>query len=170
MRGACSYLACHWSCRAIEQIICSLVTHNPLVEISFKVCHSSAFQTISVRSVCSKIINYSGSILANLNNTMQTKQHVMKKPHSYSNRNKIYKGLLIVVEGFWAGNVQNLQFSWNCIQYIFISRGVAFLMYEEYLKQGSNNILKQFLHFFTKNFWEKVDVNHKSLNKIKFVF
>ena len=57
---------------------------------SVKVCHSSAFQTISHRSVYIKIINYSDSISANLNNTIQTKQHAMKKSHSYSNRNKIY--------------------------------------------------------------------------------
>ena len=40
---------------------------------ALKVCHSSAFQTISVRSFFIKIINYSGSIFCKLNNTMQTK-------------------------------------------------------------------------------------------------
>ena len=75
-----------------------------------KVCHSSVFQTISRRSVYIKIINHSDSISANLHNTIQTKQHAMKKPHSNSNRNKIYKGLFFVVGGFWAENVQNLQF------------------------------------------------------------
>ena len=35
---------------------------------------------------------------------MQTKQHAMKKPHSYSDRDKFYKGLVFVVEGFWAEN------------------------------------------------------------------
>ena len=45
-------------------------------------------------------VYYSDTISANLNNTIQTKQHAMKKPHSYSNRNKIYKGLFFVVEGF----------------------------------------------------------------------
>ena len=35
--------------------------------------------TLSVRSVYIKIINYSGRILANLNTTMQTKQHAVKK-------------------------------------------------------------------------------------------
>ena len=60
--------------------------------------------------------------------------------------------------------------SWNCIQYIFISRGAAFLIRQGYLKQGSNNILKQFLYFLTKNFWEKVDINVKSLNKFNLVF
>ena len=46
-----------------------------------RVCHLSAFQTKSVRSVYIKIINYSGIIhvLANLNNTLQTKQHATKK-------------------------------------------------------------------------------------------
>ena len=33
-----------------------------------------------------------------------------KNPHSYSNGNKIYKDLFFVVEGFWAENVQSLQF------------------------------------------------------------
>ena len=80
-----------------------------------------------------KNINYSDCIYANLNNTIQTEQHAMKKPQSYSNRNEIYKGLFFVVEGFWPENFQNLQIlvyliSWNCIQYIFISRGAAFLI------------------------------------------
>ena len=60
--------------------------------------------------------------------------------------------------------------SWNCIQYIFISRGAAFLIRQGYLKQGSNNILKRFLYFFIKNFWKKVDINFKSLNKINIRF
>ena len=75
-----------------------------------KVCHSSAFQTISRRSANIKIINHNDNISANLNNTIQTKQHAMKKPHFNSNGNKIYKGLFFVVVGFWAENVQNLQF------------------------------------------------------------
>ena len=78
--------------------------------LGIKVCHSSAFQTFLRRSVYIKIINYTDSISANLNNTIQTKQHAMKKPHSNSDRNKIYKGLFSVVEGFWAEIVQNLQF------------------------------------------------------------
>ena len=48
-----------------------------------------AFQIISCRSVYIKTVNYSRRILANLDNTMQTKQHATKKPNSYSNRNKI---------------------------------------------------------------------------------
>ena len=48
-----------------------------------KVCHSSAFQTISDRLIYIKIINYSGSILANLYNTMQAKQHASKKKHTH---------------------------------------------------------------------------------------
>ena len=39
-----------------------------------------------------------------------------------------------------------------------------------YLKQGSNNYLKQFLYFFFKDLWEKVDVYYKSLNKSNLVF
>ena len=70
------------------------VGHNfgsPVSTLTFfylKVCQSSAFQTISARSVYIKNIN--NSIFANLNNAMQTKQHATKKPHPYSNRNKIY--------------------------------------------------------------------------------
>ena len=41
----------------------------------FKVCHSSAFQTISCRSVHIKIINYSDSISPNLNNTAASLMH-----------------------------------------------------------------------------------------------
>ena len=50
------------------------------------------FQTISVRLVNIKIINCSGSILAYLNNAMQTKQHATKTPHSYLDRNRICQG------------------------------------------------------------------------------
>ena len=48
------------------------------------------FSTISVRLVYIKMINYRGSILANLNKTMQPNEHATKKPQSYRNRNKIY--------------------------------------------------------------------------------
>ena len=60
---------------------------------SLKICTSSAFQTISVKSVYIKIINYNGIIhvLANLNKTVQKKQHAAKKKsHSYSVINKIF--------------------------------------------------------------------------------
>ena len=54
------------------------------------------YQTISVRSVYIKIINYSVNLyIVNLNNTMQTKQHAMKKPHSYSNKSNTDMGLLL---------------------------------------------------------------------------
>ena len=54
---------------------------------------------------------------------------------------------------------------------ISISRDAVFLMRKGYLKQDSNNSLKQFLYFLTSNFWgEKVDVNYKSLNKMNLVF
>ena len=44
-----------------------------------KVCHLSAFQTVSRRSVYIKNINDSGSTLATLNNTMQTNSMQRKK-------------------------------------------------------------------------------------------
>ena len=55
---------------------------------------------------------------------------------------------------------------WNCIQYIFISRGAVLLMGQEYLKQDSNDILKQILFFKTIN----VDIKYKNLNKSNIVF
>ena len=130
---------------------------------------------MTILNVSHIIINYSDSILANLNNTIQTKQHAMKKLFSYLSRNKIYKGLFFVVEGFFSRKCSKSSIfvnsiSCKCIQYIFIYRGAAFLMREWYLKQGSNNILKQFLYFFTKYFWEQVDINFKILNKITFFF
>ena len=72
---------------------CKCVLDKNLKTLVFKVCHSSAFQAILVRWVYIKIINYSGNILANLNNTMQIKQHIVKKPHSSSNKNNIYERL-----------------------------------------------------------------------------
>ena len=71
-----------------------------LVSVVVKVYHSSAFQTISVRSVYIKIINHSGSILANLSN----KTTYNEKPHSYSNRGKIYKGLFL----WWKDHKQKM--------------------------------------------------------------
>ena len=62
-----------------------------------------SFQTISVRSIYIKIINYSGSIFVNLNNTIQTKQHATK-----CNKNNTNMALFFVVEGFLSENVQNL--------------------------------------------------------------
>ena len=44
-----------------------------------KVCHTSAFHTISVRSVYMKKSSNSGSILAKLNDTMPAKQYLKKK-------------------------------------------------------------------------------------------
>ena len=79
--------------------------------VSLKVCHWSAFQTISVRLFYIKIINY--RILANLSIIMQTRHHAAKKTHSYPYINKIYQVLFFVVEGFLAENVQNLQYFIN---------------------------------------------------------
>ena len=53
-------------------------------------------QTGSVRLAYIKIINQSGGILANLNNTLPKKPTILQQkrtPHLYSNRNKIYLGL-----------------------------------------------------------------------------
>ena len=70
-------------------------------KLFFKVCHSSANQTISVRLVYNKIMNYDDSILAKLNYTMQTNKNMQWKD---------LLGTIFVVKGSWAKNVQNLQF------------------------------------------------------------
>ena len=43
-------------------------------------------------------------------------------------------------------------------------------MRQEYLKQDSNNSLKQFQLFLIINFWKKADTNNKTPNKINLVF
>ena len=63
-----------------------------------------------MRSVCIKIINYSGSVFANLNNTMQTKQHATRKHTIIFKQKQDLQGTIFVVEGSLAENVQNLQF------------------------------------------------------------
>ena len=142
-----------------------------LIFLSFKVCHSSAFQTISVISVYIRIINYRGSILANQNNKMQTKQHAMKKSFLQNQQ-----GIFL----WWNDFEQKMfkifsscQFSklelYSILSFIF--RGAAFFMHQRYLKQGSLIIFKTILiFFFTQNFWGKVDENYKCLNKINIVF
>ena len=75
--------------------VCSIAAHLHVslkyTPFSIKVCHSSAFQTILVRSAFIKINNKSGSILTNLNNTINAnKTACNKKPHTYSNINKVY--------------------------------------------------------------------------------
>ena len=52
--------------------------------------------------------------------------------------------------------------------YLFLD-AAAFLMHLGYMKQASYDISKQFLNFFTKNFWGKVDINYKSVNMINLV-
>ena len=95
-------------------------------------CHSSAFQTISLRPVYFKIINYSGSILGNLNirSTMQTKQHATKQ---HIHPQILTLGLFL----WWKDSSQKMIkifiFCYfnnlDCIQNIFISRRSVFLMH-----------------------------------------
>ena len=73
------------ACNVVADIGVPLKNHGGIFCISFiNVCHSSAFQIITRRSVYIKIINYNDSISATVNKTMQTKQHAVKKPHFYS--------------------------------------------------------------------------------------
>ena len=65
------------------------------VNLWFKVCHSPAFQTISVWSVYQNI-NYSGSVLGN--SIIRGKQNKMQRKRRTH------------IQGSWAENFQNLQF------------------------------------------------------------
>ena len=89
------------------------------------VCHSSTFQTMSVRSVYIKIINYSGSILAKLNNTMKKK--TKKKPRTCNEKTALLfkqkqyiQGITFCVERiFRSKSLKSSIFvnltSWNCV-------------------------------------------------------
>ena len=111
-----------------------------------EVSHSSAFQTISVRSVYNKIINHCGSKLANLNKTIQTKQYNEKKPFSFSKRNKIYQGLFL----WWKDLLQKMFKIVSILTLFNVSlflEVLIYLMRQKYVKQDSNNIfLKKFLY------------------------
>ena len=76
-----------------------ITINNEAIKTSNKVYHSSAFKTVVISNLSITVI------LANLNNTMQTKQLATRKPHSYLNRKKIYFGLFFVVEGSLAENI-----------------------------------------------------------------
>ena len=80
----------------------------------FEVCLSS-FQTRLVRSVCVKIIDFSGIISANLNDTKQTIQYTIKKRDTYLNKRKIYKGLFFVLKRSLAENIYFHQIIWRNI-------------------------------------------------------
>ena len=60
------------------------------------ISHSSAFQTISVKSVYRKIIKCSGSILVNLNKIMKTNRHATRMQ-----REKTQKGLFLWWKDFY---------------------------------------------------------------------
>ena len=62
-----------------------------------------------IRSVYIEIINYSGSVLVNLNNTVQTKQHATAKTTLKLKYKQEILGNIYVVEGFLAENVQHQQ-------------------------------------------------------------
>ena len=127
-----------------------------IIKILLKVCHSSAFQTISIRSVYIKIINYSGSIFANLKNKMQKKVFNEKNTLIFKYKQDLTRDYIL----WWKDLEQKMckifsfinSISWNCIQYIWISIGVVFLRRQEYFIWDSNDNLKQFLYFLTINF------------------
>ena len=61
-------------------------------DLAFR-CHSSGFQSSSVRSVYIKIIYHSGMKSANFKNTNANYTTCTGKPHKYINKDKIYDGL-----------------------------------------------------------------------------
>ena len=141
----------------------------------FKEWHLSALQTISVRSLYIKIINYRDSISANLNNTMQTKQHAMKKRtfiqiETRFTRDYFCDGRILCRKCSKSSIFVN-SISWNCIFYslsLFLEV-LLFLCARDILNRVQI-VFKTILIFFTENFWEKIDINFKCLNKINLVF
>ena len=93
----------------------SLKSWRMIFSTDFEVCLSSAFQTRLVRSVCVKIIDFSGIISANLNDTKQTIQYTIKKRDTYLNKRKIYKGLFFVLKRSLAENIYFHQIIWRNI-------------------------------------------------------
>ena len=99
----------------------------------------------------------------------------MKKPYSYSNRNKIYKGIFFFfVEGFWAENVQNLKFLLiqkvgNVFNISLFLEVLLFLCVSDIWNRVQIIFFLQFLYFFTKNFWGKVDMILKVWIRSSFV-
>ena len=97
--------------------------------LRLKICHfSDNFAQISLY----KNINYSRSILANLNNTMQTEQNTSKKKNPHIKKEtRLTRDYFLLRKDLLQRMFKILSFysiSWNCIQYIYISRGAAFLM------------------------------------------
>ena len=77
---------------------------------------------------------------------MQRKQNATRIAHSYSNKTRYTRDYFFL---WWKDFQQDFSvfeypISWNCIQYIFISRGAVFLMRKEYMKHDSYNSLKLF--------------------------
>ena len=115
----------------------------------------TAFQTISIRSVYIKIINYSYSILANLNKICTQYTMQRKKPHSYLNRNKIYKGLFFCGGRIFSrkcskSSVLFNSISWNCIQYKQ-HRGVTYLNYNIIMSTCNIIMVTRKLIMLTRN-------------------
>ena len=80
-----------------------------------------------------KNINYSGSLLKNLNNTMQTKQNATKKnPLIFKYKQDIlgttFCGGRIFSRKCWKFCFFINSKRWNCIENISISKGAVFLM------------------------------------------
>ena len=136
------FIVCCLSQRLFRQQTVS--SFETIKQRSLKVCHSSAFQTISVRSVYIKIINYSGIIhvLANLNNTLQTKQHATKKTTLIFSYKQDILGSI-----FCGGRifVQNLQFL--LIQYVAI--GTVF---------NISLLLGMLFFLCAKNIWNRIQI------------
>ena len=100
--------------------------HSGYQVFSFKVWHSSAFQTMSIIWIYIKIINNGGSKLANLNEKCKQKQHASKKG-THLQKETIFTTDFFVLEKMFSRKCSNSSVfinsvSWNYVKYIFISR------------------------------------------------
>ena len=128
------------------------------------VFHSSLFQTLSVRWAYIKIINYSGGKLAILNDTMQTKQRVMKETALIYIKidTRFTRDYILGWKDFKQKCSKSSFFinsiCWNCIHYIFIFRGAAFLCALGIFETGFKYYVKTILisTFLRRTFGEKL--------------
>ena len=122
-----------------------------------KVCHSSTFQTFSIRSVNSKMICYCGSILANLNITMKTKQKTLKKKRTRIQIETRFSWDYVCGGRIFSRKYSKSSFFTNSIgldyvQCFFISKGAA-LFALVIFETGLQKHFLKILCFLINNFW-----------------
>ena len=138
------------------------------------------FSDSLVKSAYINIINYSGSKLAILNNTMQTKQRVMKETALIyiQIETRFTRDYILGWKDFKQECSKSSIFinsiCWNCTHYIFISRGAAFFyalgIFETGFKYSEISTLIKRLYFYvdTTPIFQSVEANSELLSPLNF--